>query len=331
MFHTLKLCAALWPCLLLGCTASLPPSRSLTHHPPQPQVLFAHAQADEADLRVMSFNLRTPFILDGPNHWTFRDEMVVDTIRRFQPDLLGTQECVASQAWYLYDALPGYDFVGAGRNDGHAGGEMCAIFYRLDRFRRLDSGHFWLSETPDKPGSKGWDAMWRRMVTWVELESRRTGRRFVFFNTHFDSNGDTARLESAKLLRQRIDDITRGNPAIVTGDFNTPADSAPYRILLSPDQAPSQPLIDTWRDVHAFSTARGNTGTRHGFGGSLRGPRIDWILTTDGFDTLAADIDHSRYGSRYPSDHFPVTATLRWNLDEVTTRMTASRLERTDG
>src|SRR5690554_1418010 len=93
MFHTLKLCAALWPCLLLRCTASLPPSRSLTHHPPQPQVLFAHAQADEADLRVMSFNLRTPFILDGPTHWTFRDEMVVDTIRRFQPDLLGTQEC----------------------------------------------------------------------------------------------------------------------------------------------------------------------------------------------------------------------------------------------
>lgn len=286
------------------------PLTRVTRGTEAPRGYAVTTQSASQPLRVMSFNLRTPFVLDGLNHWGFRKDLTAQTILSFAPDVLGTQECTSEQAAYLQAALPGYAFVGAGRDDGKQKGEMAAIFWRTDRFTKLDAGHFWLSETPDRVGSKGWDAGWRRVCTWVKLQERATGRVVVHFNTHFDVFGDTARLQSARLIRDRMASIAAGLPTLVTGDFNCAEGSAPYRALVA-----DALLDDTYRDANP--TDRKGEGTRHGFDGRAGDARIDWILATPGFDTLAAHIDHTRFGSRYPSDHFPVTATLRFNDHEA--------------
>ncbi len=293
------------------------PTRATVSAAPSAQATVGHAayrapapHTDSQPLRVMSFNLRTPFLLDGLNHWGFRKDITAETIQRFAPDILGTQECTDEQAMYLQAVLGRYGFAGAGRDDGKRKGEMAAIFWRTDRFTKVDDGHFWLSETPDRAGSKGWDAGWRRVCTWVKLRERATGRVVAVFNTHFDVWGDAARYHSAHLLRERIATIAAGLPTLVTGDFNCPEGSPPYHALVG-----DALLDDTYRDAHPVG--RPGEGTRHGFDGRGGDERIDWILATAGFDTLGAGIDRSRFGSRYPSDHFPVTAVLRFNDHEA--------------
>lgn len=262
------------------------------------------------DLRVMSFNVRVAIFIDGPNYWDFRKRLLVETIRNFNPDLLGTQESVASQFDYLREQLPDYGFVGAGRSDGRRRGEMCGLFFRRSRFDRLDEGHFWLSETPNVPGSKSWGTANTRMVSWVKLRDRTDGNIFCCFNTHFDHRGKRARDESAKLLRQKINAIAGSLPVILTGDFNADENSQPYQTIITGTGRGDQNFVDTFRAAN-HSIDFSSDGTRHGFWGGEGGPRIDWILTSSSFQTLQAGIDHHSDGLRYPSDHFPVTAVLR--------------------
>lgn len=266
--------------------------------------------ATSDDYRVMSFNLRTATFIDATNHWNHRKDLAVQSIKKFSPDLLGTQECQASQARYLKSHLPGYQFVGAGRNNGKEDGEMCAIFFRSDRFVKLDEGHFWLSETPDRPGSKSWGSAFKRMVTWVRLAPRDgNGRAFYFFNTHMDNSSEMARVQGAWLLRRKIDQIADGRPVIVTGDFNTDSDTTPYQLLVRGPQDWRGYLIDSYRQINPVPAS--NEGTRHSFHGNTSGDRIDWIISTNNFTTVDARIDRTHYNGQYPSDHFPVTAVLK--------------------
>jgi len=264
------------------------------------------------ELRVMSFNLRYGTAADGPDRWEHRRESLVRTIAAFEPDVLCTQECLAFQADYLSKKLRIYDFVGAGREDGQREGEMVAIFIRRERLEVMEQGHFWLSETPEKAGSVGWDAACTRMVTWVKVRTKSDPpEQFYVFNTHFDHRGATARIESAILLRKRLRMIAGSDPIILAGDFNAPPDSSsdsPYRQLRAGVGRTAVPLRDTYREVH--ETERAGEGTFHGFTGRLAGRRIDWILATPHFDCLRAAIDHSNSAGRYPSDHFPVRAEL---------------------
>jgi endonuclease/exonuclease/phosphatase family metal-dependent hydrolase len=290
--------------ILAGCS-SLPDPYSFLNRKPARQ-----RAAISDNYRVMSFNLRTATIIDAQNHWNLRKELVVRSIKKFSPDLLGTQECQASQATYLQDELPGYQFVGAGRNNGKLGGEMCGLFYRNDRFIKLDEGHFWLSKTPDKPGSKSWGSAFKRMVTWVRLAPRDGSKQaFYFFNTHMDNSSELARVQGAWLLRRKIDQIADGRPVIVTGDFNTDSDTTPYQLLVHGPQDWRGYLVDTYRQINP--TPGENEGTRHKFYGKTTGERIDWIITTNNFTTVNAAIDHTKYKGQYPSDHYPVTAVLR--------------------
>jgi endonuclease/exonuclease/phosphatase family metal-dependent hydrolase len=266
----------------------------------------------EMTLRVMSFNIRCSPSLDGQNSWEFRKDAVVNTIRGFNPDLLGVQEATPVQVDFLRPALTGYGFVGVGRDDGKRGGEFSAIFFREDRFEKLDEGFFWLSETPHLPGSVGWDAAITRVVSWVWLSPKDgKGYDFHYFNTHFDHMGRRARPESARLLRRRIDGLGRAAAIIVTGDFNLDAGSEPYRALVNGDASKGSgpPLLDTYRVLHP---ERGdNEGTFHSFTGKTNAARIDWILCSPRFTVTEAAIDTAQKDGRYPSDHFPVTAVVR--------------------
>ncbi len=259
-------------------------------------------------LRVMSFNIRFGTANDGENHWSKRKEFLIETIRKFDPDLLGTQETLGFQRDFLQEQLPDYGSLGVGRDDGKDGGEMMALYYRKDRFELLEKGHFWLSETPEQIGSKSWDSSLPRMATWVRLQDRKKkdGPSVLFLNTHFDHKGTVARLESAKLIRSRIDSLRKDSRVILTGDFNAGATSEPYRAMFAKEPSKTS-LIDTWRAKN--SEALPDEGTFSGFvEGNTKGPRIDWIGVSDDWKIIQAAIDRTARSGRTPSDHFPVQA-----------------------
>lgn len=265
----------------------------------------AHTHGDEpAPLRVMSFNIRLGVAKDGPNHWDKRRNLVVETIQKFKPDLLGTQETYHFQADYLKQHLPGYGYVGWTRQAGKKG-EQCGILFLRERFELVQSGQFWLSKTPEKKGSKSWDSSLPRIVTWIEVKDKKAdGRQLRFLNTHFDHRGKVARLEAAKMLRESAKKHA-DRPVIVTGDFNCSDTSPPYKALFV-----GGVLTDTFRAKHPKKLK--NEGTFNGFKGTDNGARIDWVLHNDRFETIDAAIDKTSREGRYPSDHFPVTGILKW-------------------
>lgn len=275
-------------------------------------VLAGRAEGTGDAVRVMSFNVRYGSAKDGDNHWEKRKDFLADTIKAFDPDLLGTQETLDFQRDHIAAALPGHTAWGVGREDGGAKGEMCALFFRRDRFEKLDGGHFWLSESPEVAGSKSWDSSLPRMVSWVKLRDRRAPDTppVLYFNTHFDHLGARARIESARLLRDRVAGSGAAVRVVVTGDFNAGEGSEPYRALFGAVDGRDSPLADAHRLAHPHPAA--DEGTFSGFRPeSTRGPRIDWIAVSRDWRAVDVRIDRTARDGRTPSDHFPVTAILR--------------------
>ncbi|MBU6173464.1 MAG: endonuclease/exonuclease/phosphatase family protein [Planctomycetes bacterium] len=279
----------------------------------------------ETPVRVMSFNIRYGTASDGPNRWELRKEFLVDTIRNFAPDLLGTQETLEFQRAYLADQFKDFESFGVGRDDGLQQGEMAALFYRRDRFKKLDGGHFWLSPTPAIVGSKGWDAALPRIATWVKLQDLfdADSKPLFFLNTHFDHKGTVARVESAKLVRSQARELGTGCRIVITGDFNAAESSDPYRALFESDPAASAriPLVDTYKS-HGRAHTSASQGTFSGFKAeNTSGARIDWIACSEDWQVRNAGIDRTSKEGRTPSDHFPVTAILRSRDPKPTLRV----------
>ena len=212
--------------------------------------------ADGAEpIKLISYNLRTSHGKDGDNVWMKRRHATPEMIRREAPDVFGVQEGLIDQLHYIDTECPQYARVGVGRDDGAEKGEFMAVYYLRDRFELLDSGTFWLSETPDKV-SRGWDGACNRTVTWVELKDRKSGKEFFYFNTHLDHKGKAAREEGVKLLIEKIHEIAgKKAPAIVGGDFNTPVDSPIFK-----------PLTKYMVSARAKAATTDHKGTFNGFG-----------------------------------------------------------------
>ncbi|HEX5103901.1 MAG TPA: endonuclease/exonuclease/phosphatase family protein, partial [Pirellulaceae bacterium] len=239
-------------------------------------------------------------------------EFLAETIKAFSPDLLGTQETLGFQRDFLAGQLADYGVVGVGRDDGQEQGEMMALYFRRERFEKLGEGHFWLSETPDVSGSKSWDSSLPRMVTWVKLQDRQQPGQppLWLFNTHFDHRGPQARLHSAELLRKQIGLLAKGDPVIVTGDFNSGEASEPYRALFAAAGGEDSPVIDCFRAAHPERGA--SEGTASGFEAkNTGGARIDWIACSRHWEVRQAEIVRAAREGRTPSDHFPVTVVLQ--------------------
>lgn len=292
-------------------TCSRPPAALLSL---MATILLAVPPGRAAPIRVMTFNIRYGTAPDGENAWTNRRDFLVDTIRAFDPDLLGTQETLDFQRDVLAAALPDHEAFGAGREDGGDRGEMCAVFVRRSRFERLAGGHFWLSETPDVPGSRSWDSALPRMVTWVKLRDRRSpdAPPVLFCNTHFDHRGARARLESARRLREFVEREGGGLRVVVTGDFNAGEDDPPHEALFGSTEAGPSPLQDAYRLAHPVRQP--DEGTFNGFrADAVAGPRIDWIGVSRGARVREAAIVRTARDGRVPSDHFPVTAVVEFD------------------
>lgn len=257
---------------------------------------------------VMSYNIRLDTEADGINQWKNRTGKVVALLKKYNPDLLGVQEAMHNQMMDLKSNLEDYDFVGVGRDDGKEKGEYSAIFYKRDKYEVLKQNTFWLSETPEVPGSKSWDAAITRVVTFALLKDKRTGKSFIYSNTHFDHVGKEARKQSASIIKAYFKGFMAGStfsekeiPIIISGDFNSEPTDAPYQTMISGEHLKlydSRPADDL-------------TGTFCGFElNKIQCRTIDYIFHSVEWSASNYTVIQDHDGKYFPSDHLPVMATF---------------------
>ncbi|TCC97352.1 endonuclease/exonuclease/phosphatase family protein [Pedobacter psychroterrae] len=246
-----------------------------------------------------SFNVRYDNAGDVGNTWALRREAAANMIRFHQFDVFGVQEALKTQIDDLSKFLPEYANYGKGRDDGMDKGEHSSVFYRKDKFKLLNKGDFWLSETPDKPGL-GWDATCcNRICSWVQLQDLKSGKKFYYFNAHFDHQGKIARVESGKLIVKKIKEIAGSAPAVFTGDLNGGHDSEWYLTL-----ANSGFLTDTYKQV---KNPYANNSSFNAWGKSVDGYEIiDHVFVTKTFTAKRWGILTDTYHGKFISDHFPI-------------------------
>ncbi|MEJ7691845.1 endonuclease/exonuclease/phosphatase family protein [Daejeonella sp.] len=266
-------------------------------------LLFTAALGVNAQsFKVATFNIRYDNPRDSGNLWVNRAPVVASLIRYHDFDVFGVQEALKNQLNDINAALPEYVRYGKGRDDGKEGGEHSSIYYKKDMFKLLKSGDFWLSATPGIPG-KGWDATCcNRIASWVQLENIQSKKKFYIFNVHFDHQGVIARKESGKLMVQKIREIAGNEPVLLTGDFNGTRESEWYKTVTN-----SGIVRDSYKDVkYPYE----NNSSSNGF----RVPRgmgvIDHIFVSKHFIASKWGILTDTYFGKFPSDHFPVAATV---------------------
>ena len=261
----------------------------------------------------MTFNIRLPHPGDGIYYWDERRPHVASVIQFHQADLVGVQEAHRRQLDEMVADMPEYEWFGVCRTEGsthpNPDGEFSAILYCKDRFERLDGNTFWLSETPDVPGSKGWDAALPRIVTWAKFKDKLTGKIFFHFNTHFDHIGEVARLESSKLILQKMKTIAGEMPVIVTGDFNSYETDPPYLAM-----------IDSSSTYHVTDAITISKLPHHGplatFAGNFQisgmiDHRIDYIFVRKKIEVIRHGILSDSWNGNLASDHLPVLAEIK--------------------
>jgi endonuclease/exonuclease/phosphatase family metal-dependent hydrolase len=255
----------------------------------------------------MSFNIRLNTASDSLNAWPYRKDMVASQILFHDVHLLGVQEALHDQMMDLQARLPQFKYTGGGRDDGKEKGEYSAIFYDSTRLQILKTGMFWLSETPEEPGSKSWDAAITRMVTWARFRDRKTKKVFYAFNTHFDHVGKVARRESARIIQRKVQELAGNTPAVITGDFNARPSDEPIQVILDPNE----PL--RLKDAKALSETGhyGPTGTFNAFRNKETNDEpIDYIFLRGNWKVKKHATISQTWGGRFASDHFAVMAVL---------------------
>jgi endonuclease/exonuclease/phosphatase family metal-dependent hydrolase len=259
------------------------------------------------ELNVMTFNIRLNTASDSLNAWPYRKDKVASEVLFHRVHLLGVQEALHDQMQDLQERLPLYRSVGGGRDDGKTNGEYSAIFFDTSRLQLLQSRMFWLSETPEVPGSRGWDAAITRIVTWAKFKDKKTGKQFFAFNTHFDHIGEVARRESAKLVLKRVQEIAGNSPVVFTGDFNSRPSDEPIRVIL--DTANPLHLEDS--KEKSLAPHYGPTGTFNAFQARERdNDPIDYIFVKGKWRVLSHATISESWNGRFASDHFAVMASL---------------------
>ncbi|CAG7623216.1 hypothetical protein PAESOLCIP111_02496 [Paenibacillus solanacearum] len=255
-------------------------------------------------IKAMTFNLRVMNNNDEQS-WAKRLPLVKELLEKQKPDILGTQEGQLVQVQDLERALRGYGRIGVGREGGQKG-EHVAVFYNKERFDALESGNYWLSDTPEQIGSKSWGNTLPRMVTWVKLSEKASKQSFYFVNTHLDHISAEARSKGAQLIAEKAKAFDAKLPVILTGDFNSKLIHPPYRYLIE-----TAGFTDALKSAPVISGEK--LGTFNGFQspeGGGPGNRIDWILYRGNVTPVQAGIDDYRRNGLYASDHYPVVAEM---------------------
>jgi len=257
------------------------------------------------DMHVATYNIRLLTPKDSGNLWNDRKEALCQLIQYHEFDIFGVQEAFDTQIQDMLTAMPMYQYIGVGRDDGHKKGEHSAIFYNPSRFELVRSGTFWLSDKDTQKPNKGWDAALPRICTWGIFKDRQNNRAFIFMNTHFDHKGKVAQVESARLILDKARELAGELPIILTGDFNVDENSRAYLTFAQ------NSLI---KDTHEVAeTVYEPNSTFNGWGQHIKPKsRIDHILVSPSFKVKKYGILTDTYRGKYPSDHFPVTSVIQW-------------------
>ncbi len=262
------------------------------------------AQKKSNTLQIATYNLRLNTSSDGVNAWPNRKEWVKSLIKYYDFDIFGTQEGFYEQITDILE-LPEYAYIGGGRDDGQKAGEHSAIIYKKDKFSLLDSGNFWLRETPETPG-KGWDATCcNRICSWAKFKDKSSRKDFYLFNVHFDHQGVIARRESGKLMVKKMQEIAKNATIICTGDFNSVPETEQIISI-------SNYLKDSF--LYSLTKPYGPIGTFNGF--KIDAPlkdRIDYIFVSKDIIINKYAALNDNYELRYPSDHLPVLVNITLN------------------
>ena len=272
-------------------------------------LLVQTAVSAQVSIDVMTFNIRTAAGRDGDNAWPNRKALLVDTIERYAPQVIGMQEALGEQIAYLDQMLPDYRWIGIDRglNGGVGLSEATPIFYRYAELSPIESGNFWLTDTPDTPPVRRTERRRRgggRIVTWARLYHQASGREIYVFNTHFTLRRGQSQLDSAALITDRVSALPAEAAVIVTGDFNNNAEeSDTWRV------ATADGLRDAWTEA---DERVGPLATYGDFGPpeEALAERVDWILIGGPIDVRRAETVVYNDAGRYPSDHYPVAARL---------------------
>jgi len=263
--------------------------------------------AQNQTISAVSYNIRLATDSDGINAWKNRKEKFCAQLQDMQADVFGLQEVLQEQLIYIEDYFTDYGRVGVARDDGKQQGEYSPVFYNKNMFLLKKSGTFWLSQTPEIVGSRGWDAACNRVVSYAGLENIKTGKMFYVYCTHFDHMGEIARQNSVLLLLHAVDSISCSLPSIILGDFNATPNSEPYKLITNV----SNPLH--------FIDARLISGKVHGVSYSYTGfevngiepELIDYIFLKNVKKVKSFFISNKNDGKNFPSDHLPVKAILK--------------------
>lgn len=269
---------------------------------------------DYNELSVISFNIRVMGGLSeliNPNSWSRRRSATPAMIKDYCPDIFGVQEALSDQLTYVGDNLTNYSYVGVGREDGkeiseitdrEESGEIMAIFYNTSKIKLLEWGTYWLSETPEEP-SISWEADYKRTMTWARMETKYSGRKFFYVNTHLDNHSGTAREEGLKLIVNKIAEMNTDNlPVVLTGDFNVTPDNSVLGVLVDAEMLDARTTATTTDDLATFN----------GFGAADESPRVIDYIYYRGFSSCPEykTIDEKYENITYISDHYPIVARL---------------------
>ena len=260
-----------------------------------------------ANCIVGSYNIRNMKSDKGTvNDWDGRKVDLVDQIRRLDMDVFGLQEVFPEQLDYIRTRMPEWEFVGEFRNADRVSGEASPVGYRKSRFEAIGKGTFWLSETPEIPGSKSWNTACTRVCSYLVLKDRTSGTKFCFANTHTDHRSAEAREKGMLLVLERMKEFGEGAPIVFVGDHNCNYASAPAKAV--------RRILRDARNISAVKDP-GPVNTFHRWGALMDDPdqRIDYIYVSEGVEVINFETHEERRQGKglYLSDHFPITATIR--------------------
>lgn len=275
-------------CLFFGCSSGIG------------EVAPKDIVTDSDVIRAMSFNVAG---------WNYKElkHLAAKVILAYSPDVVGLQECTYDCYKGFMKDLPGYSFVGVGRENGklnNAGGESCGILYKTEKYTLVDSGTFWLSETPEQV-SQGWDGDYIRICTWVVLKNNTTGEEFAHVNTHLENIDDGTGIQALTNGAQMVADkaMSFDMPVIVTGDMNFEKGTDYYSIMIASGLRDTQDAAENTMDGYTF----------HGFEETDPPEHIDYIFVSDRVPTVFTyKLVEDTFNGKYPSDHYPIYADLKF-------------------
>ena len=280
--------------------------------------IFCFCSQPKQELKIMTFNIRYGTAEDGENSWENRKSILIETLKKYQPNILGTQESLDFQIEEIHSAFPDWKVFGMGRYHGielperpheSMSGESCRIFYDSTKLILVKEGTFWHSNTPEVAGSMTWGNTLPRITTWGMFQIKKNKRKFVVINTHYHWDEPYV-TNASNLIMHKWREIAGDLPVILMGDFNLPPTSETHQLFCKKSENNNyrKGFLDPWIEL---GKSEQDSGTYNDFIGDKSGDRIDWILVTPQFEMRDIQVIYDNIDKKFPSDHFPVLTILR--------------------